>query len=321
MTRLSLEKNQLFIYLLAITLGLILGVNAPETSSLLEIALWPLLGVLLYTTFTQVPLTHLKQAFYKPRFLLAAIVGNFVIIPLIVAGLMLFASDNPAVRLGILLVLLVPCTDWFITFTQLGDGDTNRAIAFSPISLLLQIILLPFYLWLFLGNEITISLAHAEMLWAFVGLIILPLLLAWLTQKWADNHVSGEQFINKSGWFPVILLAAVVFIITASQINVVSGSLNLLGNLLLIFILFLVIAALIAKFLARLFQLPPPQGRVLAFSLGTRNSFVMLPIALALPAGYELAVVVIVFQSLVELIGMLVYLWWLPKHLFPDDGH
>jgi ACR3 family arsenite efflux pump ArsB len=43
----------------------------------------------------------------------------------------------------------------------------------------------------------------------------------------------------------------------------------------------------------------------------------MLPLALALPVGYELAAVVIVFQSLVELLGMLIFLWWVPKHLFP----
>ncbi len=43
----------------------------------------------------------------------------------------------------------------------------------------------------------------------------------------------------------------------------------------------------------------------------------MLPIALALPPGLELAVVVVVFQSLVELVGMALYLWWVPRHLFP----
>lgn len=319
MTRLGLEKYQLLIYLLAITLGLVVGINAPQTSSLLEIALWPLLGVLLYATFTQLPLTQLQKAFYQPRFLLAAIVGNFVLIPFIVAGLMLLAQDDPAVRLGILLVLLVPCTDWFITFTQLGRGESNLAIAFSPISLLLQITLLPFYLWLLLGNEVTVNLAHESMLWAFAGLIICPLMLAWLTQKWTEKHAFGEQIINKLGWCPVILLAVVVFIIAASQVSIVMGSISLLANLGLIFIVFLIIAAMMARLLSRLFQLTSPQARVLAFSFGTRNSFVMLPLALALPAGYELTAVVIVFQSLVELIGMVVFLWWVPRHLFPDD--
>ncbi|TVP93698.1 MAG: arsenic resistance protein, partial [Pseudomonadaceae bacterium] len=58
-------------------------------------------------------------------------------------------------------------------------------------------------------------------------------------------------------------------------------------------------------------------GRTLAFSLGTRNSFVVLPLALSLPSGWELVAVVIVMQSLVELFGMLLYLHWLPRRLFP----
>ena len=53
------------------------------------------------------------------------------------------------------------------------------------------------------------------------------------------------------------------------------------------------------------------------FSLGTRNSFVVLPLALALPPEWRLAIVVIVFQSLVELLGVLVYLKAVPR-LLPE---
>lgn len=317
MTRLQLEKNQLFIYLVAISLGLISGVMYPDAGSYLEVAVWPLLGLLLFSTFTQVSLTHLCDISISPRFLLAAVVGNFVLIPIVVAGLLMLAPDDPVIRIGILLVLLVPCTDWFITFTQLAGGDTRQAITFAPISLLLQVILLPLYLLVFLGNEFTVSLAHSGMLWAFIGLIVVPLILAWATQKLADKHSSGEQFINYLAWLPVIVLALVMFIIASSQVAIVLDSLVLLPNLLLVFVLFLLIVALMARILSRLLHLSSAQGRVLAFSFGTRNSFVMLPLALALPANYELAVVVIVFQSLVELIGMMVFLWWVPKQLFP----
>ncbi len=46
----------------------------------------------------------------------------------------------------------------------------------------------------------------------------------------------------------------------------------------------------------------------------------MLPIAPALPAGYEITVVVIVFQSLIELLGMIAYLRWMPSRLFADEA-
>lgn len=320
MTRQSLEKYQVLVYLTAIAMGLALGTVLPGHVGMLEALLWPLLGVLLYVTFTQVPLTQLRAAWRDTRFLAAAVVGNFVLLPLVAWGLASLFANQPAVRLGMLLVLLVPCTDWFITFSHLGGGRAQYAIAFSPISLLLQLALLPFYLWLFLDQSLLVAVVQRELLMAFAGLILLPLLLAFATQKWTQRHRARERHIERLAWLPVPLLALVVFSIATSQVSVVAGSLSLLGGLLLAFVGFLITAALLARLLARVFELPNAQGRVLAFSLGTRNSFVVLPLALSLPASYELAVVAIVLQSLVELIGMAFFLWWVPQRLFRSNA-
>ena len=319
MKRESLEKQQVFIYLAGIILGLMVGVKFPGQSGFLELALWPLLGMLLYTTFTQIPLAHLREAFSDSRFMSAAVVGNFIALPLIVWGLMSVGPDLTSVKLGILLVLLVPCTDWFITFTHLGGGDTKRAIAFSPVSLLLQLLLLPVYLWLFLGAEITIGVVQRELILAFFGLIVLPLVAAFFTEKWVEKRESREAILNIFGWLPVPLLALVVFSISAAQVSVVIDSLGILPSLFAIFVAFLLIAGVLSVVLSKIFSLPISQGRVLAFSLGSRNSFVVLPLALTLPSSFELTVVVIVFQSLVELFGMAVYIWWVPKKLYPTS--
>ncbi len=315
--RQSLEKYQVVIYLAAIGCGLVVGRLSPDNISFLEVLLWPLLGVLLYTTFTQVPLAHLREALTDLRFVAVAVIGNFILLPLVVSGLLMLVPDEPAIRLGVLLVLLMPCTDWFITFTHLGGGDTKLAIAFSPISLLLQIILLPVYLWVFLGENFVVTLAQSQMLTAFTGLILLPLFGAYLTEKWVERNKDRRYILDQIAWLPVPLLALVVFFIAATQVGLIIGSTYFLGQLLLVFVAFLIIAGLIAHLLARQFALPPEQGRVLAFNFGTRNSFVMLPLALALPSSFELTVVIIVFQSLIELLGMVVYLWWVPKQLFP----
>lgn len=315
-----IEQYQVVIYLVAIGCGLFFGTVFPGSVGTLEFVLWPLLGLLLYATFTQVPLAHLGEAFSDSRFVIAAVVGNFLILPLVIWALLQLAPDIPAVRLGILLVLLVPCTDWFITFTHLGGGDTRRAIAFSPVSLILQILLLPVYLWAFFGEDFAANVAQLEMLLAFFGLIVLPLAAAFLTEKSVETGEQSSNLLSGLAWLPVPLLALVVFSIAATQVGIVLESTGLLDQLLVIFVAFLVIAGLLARGLALLFRLPADQGRVLAFSLGTRNSFVVLPLALALPSSFELAVVVIVFQSLVELFGMVVYLWWVPKKLFPKSG-
>jgi ACR3 family arsenite transporter len=152
MSRDQLERYQVWLYLGAIVAGLAFGYALPAVAGPLEVLLWPVLGLLLYATFTQVPLNHLSTAFRDRRFMGAVLIGNFVAIPLLFWGLLWFAPDDPAIRLGILLVLLVPCTDWAISFTHLGGGDTARAIAAATVVIVFQSLVELFgmvaYLWL-----------------------------------------------------------------------------------------------------------------------------------------------------------------------------
>ncbi|TFH87470.1 arsenic resistance protein [Billgrantia azerbaijanica] len=316
-----MERQQSWIYLLFILAGLAIGLSQPEMTSRLEAFLWPLLGALLYATFTQVPLTRIGQGFKDWRFLAALLLGNFVVIPLVLGGLMTLLPLSPALQAGVLLVLLVPCTDWFISFTHLGKGDAGRAIAATPVLLLAQLLALPISLWLFLGAEWFQAAISTHLLSAFAGLILTPLALAWVTERLAERHLNARRWVHGLGMLPVPLLALVVFVIAASQVTTVAGLTGVLVQVLLIFVAYLVFAAFLGKTLGRLFQLPTRSARTLTFSFGTRNSFVVLPIALALPEAWQAAVVVIVFQSLVELFGMVAYLSWVPGKLIPEPSH
>ncbi|MDZ7852434.1 MAG: arsenic resistance protein [Halomonas sp.] len=313
-----MERRQSWIYLTCILAGLVIGLNHPDTTTRLEAFLWPLLGGLLYATFTQVPLTRIGQGLKDWRFLTALLLGNFVVIPLILGGVMTILPVSLAVQAGVLLVLLVPCTDWFISFTHLGKGDTGRAIAATPVLLLGQLLALPAYLWLFLGAEWFQAAINSHLLSAFAGLILTPLALAWVTERLAERNLNARRLVHGMGMLPVPLLALVVFVIAASQVTTVAGLSGVLMQVLLIFIGYLVFAAFLGKTLGVLFRLPTRSARTLTFSFGTRNSFVVLPIALTLPEVWHAAVVVIVFQSLVELFGMVVYLSWVPNKLIPE---
>lgn len=309
----TIERHQAWIYLVAILAGMAAGSLLPDTTASWEVLLWPVLASLLYATFTQVPLVHLGSAFRDRRFLAALLLGNFIIMPAIVGLLLLLLPDDDAIKLGVLLVLLVPCTDWFISFTHLGRGDASRAIAAAPILLIAQLLLLPIYVWLFMGRQVIGLASGSQLLPAFGGLIVLPLILAWMTERVAEKHRSVNHLVDGLGWLPVPLLALVVFLIAASQITLVVETARMLWSVLAVFLLYLLSAAVVGKLLSRSLGLKAPAGRTLVFSLATRNSFVVLPLALALPDLWSAAVVVIVFQSLVELFGMVAYLRWMPK--------
>jgi arsenite transporter len=310
--RLTLERRQVWIYLAAILAGLVVGGAAPDVASVAEVVLWPTLVLLLYATFAQVPLLHLREALRDARFSGSVLLGNFVMLPLGVWGLLQVLPDDPAIRLGVLLVLLVPCTDWFISFTQLGGGDVPRAIAVTPLNLLLQLLLLPMYVFLMARTEVTgvITLGQAS---PALLIVVVPLAMAALTEWWIERKPARGVVRDRLAWGPIPLLAVVVFLIATAQVDTVRGALDVLPTIVPVFVAFLVMAGLAGKLLTRIFSLPATQGRTLTFSLATRNSFVVLPFALALPAGLEVAAVVVVAQSLVELFGMVVFLWWVPR--------
>jgi arsenite transporter len=319
MDRLTLEKRQVWIYLAAIAGGLVLGSTWPGIASHLETVLWPVLAVLLYTTFVQVPLLHIRDAFRDRRFVFAIMTGNFVLIPMVVWVMLQWLPDDPVLHLGVLLVLLAPCTDWFIAFAQLGRGNTARAVAVTPLNLLAQLLLLPVYLWLMLpAADFSASLRTEDMLPVALALVSLPLLAAVFTEHWIETKPGRAVWRERLSWWPVSLLAVVVFLIAGAQVVTVRNAGPVLLTVLPVFAGFLLTAALIARLLSRVLRLSMDSGRTLAFSFGTRNSFVVLPFALALPVGWEMTAVIIVFQSLVELFGMVLYLWWVPDRLFKE---
>ncbi|MFN3339377.1 MAG: arsenic resistance protein [Dietzia sp.] len=310
--RLTLERRQVWIYSGAIVVGLALGSTAPGLGAIAEALLWPVLAVLLYATFVQVPLLHLLTAVRDVRFTGATLLGNFVLIPLFVWSVVSLLPDDPAIRLGVLLVLLVPCTDWFISFTQIAGGDVPRAIAVTPVNLALQLLLLPLYLLAMARKEVT-GLVSFEVVAPALLIVIVPLIAAALTERWIEAHPPRHVVRDRLAWSPIPLLAAVVLLIATAQVDTVLGALHVLPVIVPVFVAFLVMAALAAKLLAVTFRLPAEQGRTLAFGLGTRNSFIVLPLALSLPQGLEVAAVVIVVQSLVELLGMIFFVWWIPR--------
>ena len=315
MDRLTLERNQVWLYLGGILAGLTLGNIAPWMGSILEYLLWPALVALLYATFVQMPLLHVREAFRDHRFVSAVLLGNFLLVPLLVWAMLQWLPHDPALRLGVLLVLLVPCTDWFITFSQLGGGNMPRAIAVTPINLLLQLALLPLYLWLMLDQGFALELRLID-LWPALLVVLIPLALAALSERWIEAQAGRDLCRERLAWWPVPLLTLVVFLIAGAQAETVRAALSELLIVIPVFVVFLLAVPYMAKLLARLMALPNDHARTLAFSLGTRNSFVVLPFALALPAGWEVAAMVIVLQSVIELFGMVFYLWWIPRKLF-----
>lgn len=314
----SVERHQVWWYLGAVALGLAVGLMAPASGPWAETLVWPVLAVLLLVVFFLTSWSQIPGVLARPRFLLAALVGNAVMMPLIAVALVQLGPQDPVLRFGLLLVLVAPCTDWFITFTHVSGGDTATASAVTPVNLLAQLVLIPVYLWLFAPEIPGSGEAHAATgALAGAGALILGSMLfgaaaAW----WAQRRPAVARARVRAEVAPVPLLAVVLFLVAASQAQIGLDAVGQLPGIGAVALGYLVMAVLVAWVLARLLQVPREQGITLTMTLATRNSFVVLPVALALPSGAEAAAVAVVVQSLVELLGILVLLWVLPRWVF-----
>lgn len=286
-------KSTLF-YLGAIIAGLL--VQWDGASVLVE----PAIFLLMVVTFCELPA---KITLPTGRFVRTLLIANFLWVPVVVGGLLsldrLFTGgellSRSDVRLAVVVVLVSPCIDYVITFTKLSKGAAARLLAMTPVLLAVQFLLLPLWLSLFGIDGAGITLG--PLFQAFLIFIVIPYLLAIVVRKLPTDKVMDP------------LMVIVLFVITSSNGIAISTE---IAHVAMIYVMF----ALIIFFTMRLIAKGSTEEKTaLTFSAVTRNALVMYPIIMALPVATELTALVIVTQTVVELIAMIIMTTWFSNRL------
>ncbi|MEO5317797.1 bile acid:sodium symporter [Arthrobacter sp. CC3] len=308
-----MDRHQIGLYLAAIAAGIAVGFLAPGSAAALELSIYPVLGLLLYATFLGIPFASIGAAARDLRFLATVLVLNFVIVPAVVFGLTRFVAGDLALLVGVMLVLLTPCIDYVIVFTGLAGGASDRLLAAAPVLMLVQMLLLPVFLWVFIGPDVAAAIDPAPFVEALIVLIIIPLAAAALTQALARRANLGRAVMAAMQALMVPLMMATLAVVVGSQITGVGRELGSLLAVAPIYVAFLVVMVPLGLLAAKVARLDPASARAVVFSGATRNSLVVLPLALAFPGPLALAALVVVTQTLIELIGMVLYVRFLPR--------
>ncbi|MET0162758.1 MAG: bile acid:sodium symporter [Microbacteriaceae bacterium] len=303
-----MERHQAPLLLAAVAAGGLLGLLLPRTAALAP-AITPLLGLVLLATFLAVPFRRLAEALRDWRLLALLGVVNFVLIPALVWALTRLVAHDPAVLFGAALVLLTPCIDYVIVFTRMAGGAADRLLAAAPLLLVGQAVLLPVLLPLVTGRGVEIE--PGPFLQALLLLlIVLPLVAAAALQaaavRWRPARAAGDGMAAAM----VPLMMATLLVVVASQLAAIGGALPRLLPAGLLFAVFVVLATALGVLVARGARLDAPRGRALAMSAVTRNSLVVLPLALALPE--PVVPLVVVTQTVVELVALSLLVRLLP---------
>lgn len=319
-TREQLENNQVWLYIIVLVIAAGFGLIVPDFSGQLDVTISVVIAILMYSMFSQIPFTSLKKSFANRRFIWALLTVNYIAVPIVVWLLSKLLPEYPPLLLGVYLVLLTPCIDYVIVFTALGRGNEKLILMSTPILFITQMLLLPMYLWLFMGEDAAAIVEPVPFLEAFFGLIVIPLGIAISIQLLARKVHVGKKILHLSAWLPVPFMSLTLFVVVASQIGKLSTYMDLIIKVIPIYFAFMIIMPVVSRFIAKWFKLDTGSGRAIIFSGSTRNSLVVLPLALALPDELStLVAAVIVTQTIVELAGELIYIRLVPNLLLRKE--
>ncbi|OBA46969.1 arsenic resistance protein [Kocuria sp. ICS0012] len=312
MTR-FMERFQIPLYLAALAVGALAGWWAPGLGGLAAPAVTPVLAALLYVTFLGIPLRRVGEGLRDLRFMACLVIVNFAVVPVIVFALVRAFSIEGPMLIGVLLVLLTPCIDYVIVFSGLAGAANDRLLAASPVLLVLQMLTLPLYLWSFLAPDVAMAVYWGTFAQALAVVIVIPLVAAAVTQWAAARSPVARRWGRLAGGAMVPLMMLTLATVVASQIALVGSRAQALLPLVPVYVSFAALMTALGWAAGRLAGLRVRERRAVLFSGVTRNSLVVLPLALAAPDGTVLAPLAVLTQTFVELLVMLALVGLVPR--------
>ena len=315
--------------LAAVAAGALIGALVPEAGERLSHGVDPLVLLMVGALFFTVRFEGWGSLRRAPRTVLLALGVNFVLIPALAYVLTLLLVPQEAIRLGVFIYCLFPCTDWFLGFIRMACGDTATGAALIPIQLTLQLLLYPVWLSVLTGTQIEASLAQIGP--ALLQWFVLPAAVAivlrgalWAVLRCAPRVASraGHRIGHRAAEFRQdriiavadraipFIVAALIVCLFAAHIGTMLANLSSLVRVLLAVVLFFFVVYELSEALSRLFRLGYADRVVLTMATAARNAPLMLAVtAIALP-DQPLVTAAVVLGMLVEfpLLTALTYL-------------
>lgn len=293
-----IEKLEPIIIFSAVIIGLLFSnfdIIAQNTSHLINV----FLCLMLFGLFLEVDLNELKNSFKNVKFTTTSLIINFIWTPLFGYFLgSLFLKGNVDVLVGFFMLILTPCTDWYLVFTKMAKGDFTLSLSILPINLVLQIILLPIYLMIFFSSGNTMD--YSQLAYSLLIVIVIPFVAAQIV-KFILNADLKEKATNLFTSLQIWFLSLAVFCIFASQGELVFDNLNSVLTIFIPLILFFIANAIIDLLLSEKINFTYSEYASLTMTTLARNSPLALAIAINSFPGHELVSIALVIGPLIEL--------------------
>ena len=298
----NIERFQVIIIIGAMMIGLGLGqVTIFEDN--FGALVTPFLFVMLFGAFLNIPLGDFGKALGNVRFSMTVVVVNFVWTPLLVWALGGIFLDDPIMQIGFIMLMVTPCTDWYLIFTANAKGNVPLSASVLPVNLILQVVLLPVYLFIFTGAS-NVSIDAMDLIKSILVMLVIPFSLAQVGKHLLRRKGNEEGSKRTLGFFSsmqTMLLALAIMAMFTSKGNDLIENMDVVLLLIIPIFLFYVINFMIAHAIGRRFRYAYEDTTSLVFTTIAKNSPMTLGVALVAFPDQPLIHLIMVIEPLIEL--------------------
>jgi BASS family bile acid:Na+ symporter len=194
-----LLNNRNFVFILAITFGLLL----PQAAQWTKILMMPALALVMTLATINVP----NDYFLKPRAILKPSLIGILMTYVILSGTILLLStlliDDKNLWIGFVLIAAVPPAVAVIPFTAILEGNVSSTLSGTVASYLAALLIMPLMFWIFIGTSFDDPYKLVRIM---ILLIVLPLILSRMILyfKWQDRIAPVRGLLTDWGFFIVL---------------------------------------------------------------------------------------------------------------------
>ncbi len=291
-----IEKLEPIIIIIAIGIGLLLS-NVPFINQNSSYLITIFLFLMIYGLFLEIPISKLKNSYKNFNFTKTSLIINFIWTPLFGYFLgSLFFNNNLDIFIGFFMLILTPCTDWYLLFTKMAKGDVELSLSLLPINLILQIILLPIYLIIFFSTNN--SLNYLDLGYSIIIIIVIPFILSQITKKVLKNP---QKLADKFLKLQVIFLSIAIFGIFNSNGTILFDNINSIITIFIPLIIFFIGNFTLDLYISQRKKFSYSEYASLTMTTLARNSPLALAIAVNSFPAQELILIALVIGPLIEL--------------------
>lgn len=294
--------------LLAMLLGLFVGkVWKPQCIDVLI----PLsLTMMLFPMMLDVDASGIKRALVAPGLVIAALLLNFLVSPLLMAGILhlFLGTEGLDLAVGMILYGTMPCGGMVPAFTGMLRGNVNLSVTITTVSLMGSLALVPFWTRYLIGTRVDVPALLVFKHLCFI--IIVPLMLALLTRGIivskmgeATFSTAKEQIKGLSSLGLCMLLFVMSLLYGERVVHEPLMVLRIAGPV----SAFLIILFLLSSLLGRVFGFYHEDAIALTLGTTAKNNAIALALAFS-TFGTDTAVVNAIAGPLVQLPILLAFI-------------